>query len=119
VETLISILPTILSYWTGILLSWGCYVGISYVQILAHHKSDIRGSRDCDVIVAATVWTLNAILVVFLFLLPQSIITLCGDAIIVLDIWYTLFLTYCSIGIRKWLTYRHQNYNPHQTQLFQ
>jgi len=101
-ETLLIFLPFFLSFWNGILLSWGTYLIFSYVPILSQLYSIKHPSRRCNLITFVMLLILSAIICGFLFIAPQIVVDFGGDAIIVLDVWYTGCLVLITREVYKW-----------------
>lgn len=90
--TLLSKLPFILTFWTSIILCWGIYLNISMVRDFGKHCF----SNPLIATFASTV-VANVVLVLYLIFEPE-LARSAGDAIIVIDVFYTSVLAVVSFS---------------------
>lgn len=94
-------LPTIITAWTSLNLSWGLFTGLAIDRIMKYSDKYHGGHRNSDQTIHSAVWVCNTVLFLYLFLLPVYL-QQCADFVLVLDIFVTSFLTYLTVGISKW-----------------
>jgi hypothetical protein len=94
-QGLLSLLPYIFCFWTGILIAWGAYNGYKSAAIITDVMSMGRNIRSSDIIQLVVTMIVTPLLVVALFVVPQFV-SLHLDTILFLEIWYSLFLFYVT-----------------------
>jgi hypothetical protein len=94
-EELLSVLPLIFCFWTGILIAWGAYDGYKSAAIISDVIGMGRAIRSSDVIQLVITIIVTPLLFIALFVVPQFV-SLHLDTILFLEIWYSLFLFYVT-----------------------
>lgn len=100
---ILEIMPLAISIVTGLILTWGVYIGVWFDRLLRMQHLDAR--RHADQFCLACIWASNATIFALGVILPvcvPSIGQVVSDAVMVLNIFYGVFLISCSIGIYKW-----------------
>ena len=94
-QDLLLLLPTIFCYWTGLLIAWSAIavVGLS----LTIHKIKQKGYvvRQSDRMARLSVFMGGSILTISLFAFPGFTSNII-DAMVIIDLWYTVFLAYIT-----------------------
>lgn len=108
-EELLSNLPMLIVVWTAITLCWGLYVHIA-LNRLHRQLSDIGIEKENY----STYFTIfaNGVLMSFLVLEPMFVDYM--DMIIVVNVFYSVYLAYSTIGICRLWKFIHTSPNsPH------
>jgi len=94
-EVLITLMPTIFAYWTGILIVWSSVtiIGLSHIMYTIHKRNQIIRTTDIYALVGTIVGL--SCMVCALFIIPGAALLLV-DVMIGLDIWFSLVLAYIS-----------------------
>ena len=90
-EFLLTNLPTIFCYLSGILIAWSGFILFNFAHILQHAKKCGRNFRKGDIIQTGVIGLIGIALTVALFVLPQQAAQVM-DLLLVLDCWYLAFL---------------------------
>lgn len=117
---ILEIMPLVISIWTGLTLAWGVVAGCWFDILL--HSTTATSVRKDDKSFLVSIWVANAIIFVFGFIVPftaPSIHQSVGDAILVLNVFYGVFLITCTVGLVKWnkSIFSQSQQHPTQTQL--
>lgn len=107
-ENLIYLLDPILKYWNSFLLSWGLFIWCSHLPNLKELWNDKKVLHCQDIVGFGCVSFFNVLLTLYLFVAPKFFVDFSADAIIVIDVGYTLLLSYISYGFYKWLEQKNQ-----------
>lgn len=102
-STILELMPLIISIWTGVTLAWGMFAGC-WCDILLHSSDDTLVHAE-DKSYLISIWVANALIFLFGFIVPltaPSVHQSVGDAILVLDVFYCVFLTVCTVELIKW-----------------
>lgn len=92
-EQLLSKLPFILTIWTSILLCWGTFLNVRMVKSLKTPTSQTL----CQLRTYHLTCNSAGIVVMMLYLMFEpALASNVGDAIIVINVFYTFFLTFAS-----------------------
>jgi len=94
-QGLLSLLPFIFCFWTGILIAWGAFTGYKNATIVHNVLSSGRKARRSDLIQLSVITIATSLLITALFILPQFV-AYHLDTILFLEIWYSLFLLYIT-----------------------
>lgn len=100
-ETILSNLPTVLSLWTALTLSWGLYIMFSFRHMIAFAKKQKCVCRPQDKSNVQFMMSVNALLALFLLGEPW-LATSFGDAIFVINTFYSVYLVPASITVARW-----------------
>jgi len=90
-ELLLSTLPIIFSFWTGILIAWGGFAGYKTAMTIYDVSKMGRKVRNSDIFQTATLSIGTALLIIVLFIVPHFA-AFHLDTILFLEIWYSIFL---------------------------
>lgn len=98
-EQLLSKLPYVLTFWTSALLCWGLFLNFRMLKALKLPCApEIQKLRVYNI---ASTTIANVILFLYLMFEP-SLAKSIGDAIIVINVFYTAFLVFASVVIDEW-----------------
>lgn len=96
--TIAHLMPLIINSWTGIILTWGCVLGIAFT-ILSHKPAFSFQSADICKPTIITTWAIVGIVLLFgfgyPFIMPTSMHEF-ADCIVVFDAFATVILAYFS-----------------------
>lgn len=98
-KTILVNLPTLLTIWTTLTLSWGVYVMVMYCRMIRFARKFKKGCRQTDITNVKCMLAFNVILLAYLCIEPYIVI---GDAITVMNTFYTFYLLPSSITIARW-----------------
>lgn len=100
-EMILSNLPMVLILWSALSLSWGLYIMVSFQNMIrfaeAHNIECHAHDRYNVYFMVAS----NAVLATFLVLEPILAPTI-GDAIVVLNTFYSVYLVPTTVSIAQW-----------------
>lgn len=99
-EELLSNLPTALLVWTAITLCWGVYINIAFHRMMAFADKYKKGRRPADVCNSKFITLANLILGTYLLFEPHLVPM--GDAIVVINVFYSAYLLAASTTIARW-----------------
>ena len=98
-------LPLAINIWTGLTLCWGIFVGYWFDRILKIPLEYDHQHRIEDDVYVFSIWCANSLIFIVGFILPlftPDVGNSIGDAVIVLNVFYTSFLISCTIGLIRW-----------------
>jgi len=90
-EFLLTYLPTIFCYLSGILIAWSGFVLFNFIHILRYAKKCGRTFRKGDLIQTGVIGSVGVGLAIALFVVPTQSAQVM-DLLLVLDCWYLAFL---------------------------
>jgi len=90
-EFLLTYMPTIFCYLSGVLIAWSGFVLLNFAHILHNAKKCGRKFRQVDLIQMGIIGSVGLALSVALFVIPQQSAQVM-DLLLVLDCWYLAFL---------------------------
>lgn len=105
-EELLSNLPTVILMWTTFTLCWGVYINIAFYQMVAFTRRHKTENRVLDACNGKFIFLANIILTGYLLFEPH--LTTMGDAIVVIDVFYTAYLFAASISLARWWKVRQE-----------
>lgn len=94
-EYLISILPTIFSYWSGLIIVWSAItcIGLSHIMFKVHErKNTVRTTDIFSLVISAAIFLLTTIC---LFSGADSVLMMI-DMMVGVIMWFSLILSYIS-----------------------
>ena len=94
-DTILLHLPTIFSYWSGILLAWSIATVIGIGAVIQQIYKLRNTVRQSDIVALLFVVVGAGVLSCALFLSPQLTATFM-DVLLGINIWYMLFLSYVA-----------------------
>lgn len=106
-EFLIEHLSLIFSYFTGILITWGLYLGYEHHNVISFNKTVDNSHCLADEIQMKFLFVMSLILAAILFVFPTSI-THILDILFGLEIWYAVSLSRISVNVYKSLKLIHE-----------
>ena len=90
-EFILSNLPDIFCYLSGILIAWSGFILFNFFHILQHAKTCGRKFRRGDIFQTSVIGAVGVALSVALFIVPQYAAEVM-DLLLVLNCWYLAFL---------------------------
>lgn len=99
-EELLSNLPTALLVWTALTLCWGVYINIAFHRMMAFADKYKKGRRPSDVCNSKFITLANLILLTYLLFEPQ--LSAIGDAIVVVNVFFSAYLLSATISVSRW-----------------
>ena len=94
-EGILSLLPAIFCFWTGILIAWGFFAGYKSAAIIHDVVEMGRKVRTSDLAQVVTIAVVTSLLFIVMFVTPQFT-AFHMDTILFLEIWYSIFLLYVT-----------------------
>ena len=101
--TILEFIPLVISVWSGLTLAWGVYVGVWFDKLLTTSSNDTHREEDEAYILC--IWGANILIFLLGFVVPiatPSIRGSIGDAVLVLNVFYTSFLIFCTVLLARW-----------------
>jgi hypothetical protein len=101
--TILEFIPLVISIWSGLTLAWGVYVGVWFDNLLTSSTSESQREEDQAYILF--IWGANIMIFLLGFVVPiatPSIRGSIGDAVLVLNVFYTSFLIFCTVLLARW-----------------
>ena len=103
-EFLLENLTAIFSYFTGILIAWGLFLGYEHFKIISFAKKIYKQPRKEDVMQMYGLIITSLGLLLGLYAFPTIIIRLV-DVLFVLEIWYAVYLLCVTTSVYKSLKF--------------
>jgi hypothetical protein len=97
---LLRCLPWVAIIWTAISLAWGVYAGISYTYMINWAMNHSGRVRRCDVPIAWILHIVNLFLLSYLWW--DSVFVTVGDAVLIINLFYTVFLGGVTLQLIRW-----------------
>lgn len=94
-EEFLTLLPTVFCYWTGMLIAWSAVTVIGLILTIRKIKEKGLIVRKSDKMALMASFVGGCLLAVSMFLFSDFISGIV-DAMIIVDLWYTVFLAYVS-----------------------
>lgn len=100
-ETILGNLPMLIALWTAFTLSWGLFITVTFHNMVKYTEQLNLVCRSQDKWNIKFMIAANAVLAVFLLLEPL-LSTNVGDAIVVLNTFYCVYLAPTSFAVARW-----------------
>jgi len=100
-EAILSNLPTVLSLWSALVLSWGTYAMFAYGNMIRFATKCNRHCRPTDKSNVKFMIAANLLMAVYLICEPYLASTI-ADAIVVINVFYSAYLIPTSLTLVRW-----------------
>lgn len=99
-EQILSNLPALLLMWTTLTLAWGVYINVVFQRMMSFADRFKKGRRAADMCNSKFIFLANLALTTYLLFEPH--LASMGDAIVVINTFYNVYLVSASVTVARW-----------------